>query len=74
MITESSGGKVNTSAELPTNQRVRAIEVFLFRYGAASDSPLAELENTSLGWGIMTAYDSEGRQFKIEITQTAGPA
>lgn len=56
-----------------SNRHVRAIEVFLLRYGACSDSPLAELDNTCPGGGIVVAYDLQGRQFKIEITQVGGP-
>jgi hypothetical protein len=55
------------------NQAVRAIEVLIARYGAMSDSPLAELHNSCPGGGIVVAWDLQGRQFKIEITQVGGP-
>lgn len=56
-----------------SNPHVRAIEIFLLRYGAISFSPLTELDNTCPGGGIVVAYDMQGRQFKIEITQVGGP-
>lgn len=53
---------------------VRPIEVFLLRYGAMSNSPMVELENVTPGGGILTAWDADGRKFKIEISQIGGPA
>jgi hypothetical protein len=59
--------------EWPSNEHVRAIEVYLLRYGAMSGSPLSELENQCPGGGIVVAYDLHGRKFKLEITQVEGP-
>lgn len=57
----------------PTNPKVREIEIYLLRYGAASHSPIKEIENVMPGGGILVAYGLFGEKFKIEITQVDGP-
>ncbi len=69
-IQEAAAARINR--EWPSNQHIRAIEVFLLRVFAAH-GPVMEAENTCPGGGSVTAYDSQGRKFKIEITQVDGP-
>ena len=58
----------------PSNEHVRAVEVWLLRAVAAlaRGCPLTEAENTNPGGGIVVGYGG-GRKFKIEISQVAGP-
>ena len=65
---------VRINRQWPSDQHVRAIEVDLLRViGHGYISNLADAENTNPGGGIVVAYDLQGRQFKIEITQVDGP-
>ena len=62
---------------MPISEPVRAVEVGLLRAIAMTSTRIgviAEAENVFCGGGILVAYDAEGRKFKIEITQVAGPA
>ena len=57
----------------PSNEHVRAVEVWLLRaVSALARCPLTEAENTNPGGGIVVGYGG-GRKFKIEITQVGGP-
>ncbi len=68
-----SAAAVRINRQWPSNEHVRAVEYFLLRHGTTADSPLPVLENFNPGSGIVVAYDLQGRQFKIEITQVDGP-
>ena len=70
---EQATAAARINRQWPSNEHVRAVECFLLRHGTTADSPLQVLENFNPGGGIVVAWDSQGRQFKIEITQVDGP-